>query len=466
MLLPVLVVAAEAIRTNAQERRAVEALGEGMARTRTYSELEAALQAQAEVLWRALAGFDEGSRREYRVAGEAVAYWEARWRAELRPGEEALPRRLAVVRGNLDRVADSLFTLVERGQREAAWGYAQRDLRGGALPALVTVSREIYGQLRQTSVRGAFTELEGILREERTTLLVVLAGALTLGVLASLRIARGIGRPVAQLRDAMAQVGAGRLDAPMPAGGRDEIGQLAESFSRMREDLRAAQTRLVQAEKLAGIGEMSAAVAHGLRNPLAGLRASAQLAMRQTPGSEAFRETLHGIVAEADRLDRRITHLLSFSRPAPHDPVAVAPVALVNAVLPTFLEQFAERGIALDLVVPETLPPVLADPSQLEQVLVELLANAMQALPDGGSIALHAALADAQVQFTVRDTGPGIPAATLPHVTDAFFTTRAEGTGLGLAVAKRFVEQNGGTLVLESAAGSGTVARVALPLAP
>lgn len=465
MLLPVLVVTAEAIRTNAAERAAVEALGAGMARTRTFSELEGALQAQVEVLWRAQSGFDVNARREYAAAGEAVQYWETRWQSELRPSETALRNRLDAVQRALDGVADSIFTRIEQGDRAAAWALSQRDLRGAVLPALTATSRDIYGQLRQTSVRAAFARLEEILAAERRTLLAVFAGALVLGALAALRIARGIARPVAELQAAMAAVGAGHLDATIRAGGRDELGRLASAFAQMRDDLQAAQTRLVQAEKLAGIGEMSAAVAHGLRNPLAGLRASAQLALRLAPGSPDFQETLHGIIEETDRLDRRITHLLDFSRPAPHAPVAIAPRQLVDAVIPAFTEQFAAQGITVALAVPTTLPPVHVDPAQYEQVLVELFSNAMAAMPTGGTLSVQGSADDEVVVLLVRDTGVGIPAQTLPQVTDAFFTTRAEGTGLGLAAVRRFVELNEGTVRIESEVHRGTTVRLTLPVA-
>lgn len=185
MLLPVLLVAAEAIHTNTLERRAVEALGAGMARTRTYSELEGALQSQAEVLWRGLSGFDADARKEYRVADEVVDYWEARWRAVLRPDEMVLAERLTAVREKLNNTADKLLTLVEAGRRDQAWQLAQTDLRGNALPELTLVSRAIYGQLRESSVRAAFGRLEEILAAERRTLLAVLALALALGLVAS-----------------------------------------------------------------------------------------------------------------------------------------------------------------------------------------------------------------------------------------------------------------------------------------
>jgi len=463
MLLPVLVVTGEAIRTNVQERAAVEALGEGMARTRTFSELEGAMLAKVEVLWRALSGFDANARKEYRAAGEAVEYWETRWRSELQPSEAGLATRFDVVQVALDRVADSLFSLVERGERDAAWRLSQQELRGTVIPALTTSSRDIYGQLRRTSVRAAFDRLEEILVAERRTLLLVLAAALVLGTLIALRIARGIARPVADLQGAMAQVGAGQLDARIPDGGPDELGQLANAFRRMRDDLQTAQARLVQAEKLAGIGQMSAAVAHGLRNPLAGLRASAQLALRQTPGSDAFRETLTGIIDEADRLDRRVTHLLDFSRPAPYAPMATTPSALLEAVLPAFTDVFNEQRITLDVALPTSLPLMRVDPAQLEQVLVELFANALYAMANGGTLAVHGSAEGDTLELVVRDTGIGIPPQTLPQVTDPFFTTRTEGTGLGLAVVRRFVEQNEGTMLIESVPGTGTTVRMRFP---
>jgi signal transduction histidine kinase len=470
MLVPVLMVTAAAIRANGLERRAVESLGRGMARTRTYSELEAALQAQGEVVWRGLSGFDSGARREYQVSGDAVNYWEQQWQSELRPEEASLAQRLTVVRRQLDRVADSIFTLTERDHREEAWALAQSDLRANVLPAVAQVSHDIYGQLRQTSVRAAFTQIEGILVTERRTLFVILAIALTLGLSASWLIARGLGRPIASLRDAMAVVGSGTLDAPIPRVGRDEIGQLAQSFAQMRDNLREAQVRLVQSEKLASIGEMSAAVAHGLRNPLAGLRASAQLAMSQRPDSPAFAETLSGMIEEVDRLDRRITHLLSFSRPAPYHPIAERLAAIVRDVLPTFGEQFRESAIVLEQRIAADLPDIRVDPMQVEQVIVELLSNAMHAMPQGGTltVAAHAApLTNGRTEVVVEisDTGVGIPPATLAHVCEPFFTTRAEGTGLGLAIARRFVEQNGGTLTVESTVGSGTTVRLRLPTA-
>ncbi|MDX2193404.1 MAG: ATP-binding protein [Gemmatimonadales bacterium] len=465
MLVPVLLLGAVALRANSAERAALEQLGEGLARTRTFAELEAALQAQAEVVWRGLSGRDAGARREHALAREVTAAREAAWRAVLRPDEQPLATRLDRARGALDAAADTMFAMMARGDTAAAWRVAQGEFRTLVLPLLQLTSREIYAQLRQTSVRGAFTRLEQILASERRALVLIVVLALGLGVAASWRIARDVASPLAQLADAMRLVGEGQLDAPLPPAGDDEVGRLAAAFGRMRDNLRAALGRAVQAERLASIGQMAASVAHGLRNPLAGVRASAQAAMALPPGSAAFREMLDGMVAEVDRLDRRITHLLSFSRPAPHRPLRDRPAALVEGALSALGEGLRARGIALETTLDPALPEVLVDPMQLEQVLVELVSNAMQAMPAGGTIGVHARPEGDEVVLEVADDGEGIPADVLPQVTELFFTTRADGTGLGLAIARRFTEQNGGRLEIESAPGAGTRARIRLPAA-
>src|SRR5690606_23738086 len=173
-----------------------------------------------------------------------------------------------------------------------------------------------------------------------------------------------------------------------------------------------AQARLVQSEKLASIGEMSAAVAHGLRNPLASLRASAQLVLRH-PGSPAAPEQLAAIIEEVDRLDRRISHLLTFSRPVPFQPLRQSLAALLRQVLPSFVERGRDAGITLDLSLPDDLPELQVDGARVEQTLVEVLSNAFDAMPGGGRVRIAAAPApggDGQsgIRLTVADTGQGI----------------------------------------------------------
>jgi signal transduction histidine kinase len=466
MVLPALLVGAEAIRSNSLERRALTALGESMARTRTYAELETAMFDQTELVWRYLSGLDATARQEFVLTGQVVDYWQDRWRGELKPDEMALADGVAGIQRQIVAVSESVFSLADAGHRVEAYRLAQRELRGRLQPALTQMNREIYRRARESSVKGAYSRLEEILAAEGRTLLAIIALALAVGLAASWLISRSLARPVAELTRAMAVVGAGDLDHPIRATSRDEIGDLARALDRMTAQLRESRQQLVQAEKLASIGEMSTAVAHGLRNPLASLRAAAQL-VRRHPGSPSATEHLDAIIEEVDRLDRRISHLLSFSRPAPFRPVIESIPRLIEELLPAVTQPIREQQVELEMAVPPTLPPVRVDPMQVEQAILEIVSNALDAMPAGGRLRIGAFVADGaapgDVVVEVTDTGGGIPGDVLPSVCEPFFTTRQEGTGLGLAIAKRYIEQNGGRLEIATRPGVGTTVRVRLP---
>jgi signal transduction histidine kinase len=466
MVLPALLVGAEAIRSNALERRALTALGESMSRTRTYAELETAMFDQNELVWRYLSGLDETARKEFDLTGQVVNYWQDRWRAELKPNEMALADGVAGIQRQIVAVSDSVFRLADAGRRVEAYRLAQRELKGRLQPTLTAMNREIYRRARESSVKGAYSRLEDILADEGRTLIAIIVLALAAGLVASWVISRSLARPVADLTRAMAVVGAGDLDHPIHATSRDEIGDLARALERMTAQLRESREQLVQAEKLASIGEMSAAVAHGLRNPLASLRAAAQL-VRRHPTSPSATEHLDAIIEEVDRLDRRISHLLSFSRPAPFHPVSESLPRLIEELLPAVAQPLREQRVELEMAVPAALPQVRVDPMQLEQAILEIVTNAIDAMPEGGRLRIGAFVSDGagpgDVIVEVTDTGGGIPDHVLPSVCEPFFTTRQEGTGLGLAIAKRYVEQNGGRLEIASRPGIGTTVRVRLP---
>ena len=469
MALPALAVAAAAIRSNLLERRALQALGQSMARTRTYAELETAMFDQSEVIWRYLSGLDPGARKEFRLTGQVVDYWQQRWAAELSPEEVGLAEGVRNIQRQIQAAADSIFRLYDSGARQAAFTTAQHELQGRLLPALTQLNREVYRQARESSVRGAYSRLEEILAGQKGILLLILALSLAGGLLGSWLIARSLARPLSELTGAMAVVGAGQLDHPVTIKSQDEVGELARAFSQMTEKLRQSRAQLVQSEKLASIGEMSAAVAHGLRNPLASLRAAAQL-VRRHPDAPSSVEHLGAIIDEVDRLDRRISHLLDFSRPAPYHPLSEKVSPLVEALLPAFAERLRERRVELQLDLPPDLPEVRVDPIQMEQALLEIVSNALDAMPDGGRLRIGTSARSnngsrpAEITIEVADTGPGIPAQVIPSVCEPFFTTRQEGTVLGLAIAKRYVEQNGGRLEIISRP-EGTTVRVRLPVA-
>ncbi len=234
------------------------------------------------------------------------------------------------------------------------------------------------------------------------------------------------------------------------------------------EELRAAQSRLIEAERLAAIGELSAAVAHGIRNPVAGIRAAAQVASLDLPADHPLRENLADIMLEADKLEARIRGLLDFAKPFEPRPAPCQLDRLVAGALASLRPQITAQAIVLETAFDATLPQVPVDAVQIEQVVLALVSNAVEAMPEGGTLAVRGALtADGQrVRLEVADTGPGIPPDQLGRLFKLFFTTKPRGTGFGLAVAQKIVERHGGTIHAASEPGKGSRFAIELPLAP
>src|SRR6266704_22011 len=418
MVLPTLFVGVQAIRTNALERGTLETLGQRLARSRTYADVEDAMFNQTQVIWRYLGG-DPTAKQEFPLTVQVVDFRFDRWTADLPPDEVKLADAVRRIEADIQAVAARVFQLHDAGRRDQAALVARRELLERLQPTLASVNREIYRQARELSVQGAVAQMRSIVEAKRRVLWATVFVALVAGLVASWLISRDLARPLTELRHAMAVVGAGDLEHTIAQAivsrSSDEIGDLARAFARMTEQLRQSRAQLVQSEKLASIGQMAAAVAHGLRNPLASLRAAAQLA-RHRVDAPAAREQLDAIVEQVDRLDLRIAHLLQFSRPAPFRPLR-------------------ERV----------------------QALTELVSNALDAMPEGGRLdvatRVEPGAAGAGVVVEVTDSGRGIAPEILPNLCEPFFTTRPEGTGLGLAIAKRYVEEAGGRLDISSALG-------------
>src|SRR6184192_2972383 len=469
MVLPTLFVGVQAIRTNALERGTLETLGQRLARSRTYADVEDGMFNQTQVIWRYLGG-DPTAKQEFPLTGQVVDFRLDHWTADLPPDEVKLADGVRRIEADIKAVAARVFRLHDAGHRDQEALIARRELLERLQPTLASVNREIYRQARELSVQGAVAQMRSIMEAKRRVLWATVFVALVAGLLASWLISRDLARPLTELRHAMAVVGAGDLDHAIVPRSSDEVGELASAFARMTEQLRQSRAQLVQSEKLASIGQMAAAVAHGLRNPLASLRAAAQLA-RHRVDAPAAREQLDAIIEQVDRLDVRIAHLLQFSRPAPFHPLRESVRTLVQGALSGFAELLRERGIELVLSFAEAVPDVRVDPMRLEQALTEIVSNALDAMPPpaGGrlEIGTRAATGDAGggVGIEITDSGCGIPPEILPNLCEPFFTTRSEGTGLGLAIAKRYVEEAGGSLEITSVVGRGTTVRIWLPVA-
>jgi signal transduction histidine kinase len=236
----------------------------------------------------------------------------------------------------------------------------------------------------------------------------------------------------------------------------------AEELGRANAELRALQDQLVAAERLAAFGEVTAAVAHGLGNPLAAIRASAQVALLDAEGP--VREQLVQIVADTDRLRQRMRGLLDLGRPVESRSVLTALDAAVQSALGPVRTRSAAQGVSIAVELPADLPKVRLDPARFEEALLCLIGNALDAMPAGGTLRLAAASAGGEVTLQVEDTGPGMAPAALARAYEPFFTTKPGGTGLGLALARKLLESTGARLGLESGS-AGTRASITLPRA-
>jgi signal transduction histidine kinase len=216
---------------------------------------------------------------------------------------------------------------------------------------------------------------------------------------------------------------------------------------------------------MAAVGEMGSTVAHGIRNPLASIRSSAELAL-DAPDCN-WREQANGIVVSADRIEAAIRDLLSFSRPpgSGHAPFGIN--QLVTDSMETLRHEFQSRGVVPELELDPTDPRVRGDPGALRHLFAGLVVNGLEATSGGGRVAVATGLsADRRhVRVLIRDTGAGIPPEELRAIMRPFYTTKPKGLGLGLPLAKRVIERLGGTFEIRSVVGEGTSVELTLPAA-
>lgn len=223
------------------------------------------------------------------------------------------------------------------------------------------------------------------------------------------------------------------------------------------------QQALVEAEQWAMVGELAAAVAHSLRNPLAAIRSSAELVVESEDA--ATRECLGDIIVQVDRMETWIRDLLLYS----HQPDGNAQTANLNETLRQSLagfgDRFARRDVALQVTLPEPSPQVRADPHLLGQVFNSLLANALEAMPNGGQLRVSVERRSRQITLVMNDTGIGLSPEQLASVFKPFVSYKQRGLGVGLALARRIVQRYGGRLELRSQPGAGATAYLQLSLA-
>lgn len=246
--------------------------------------------------------------------------------------------------------------------------------------------------------------------------------------------------------------------------GRENLRQSALRLEEVYRELQRNVEHLKRSARMSALGQLSASLAHEIRNPLASIEGAAFVAQSE-PDDTRKSEFLEIILKETKRLNGLVSHFLEFARPRAPQRAAENAHSLCQSVFTLIARVAAENRVEIENGVPAMTPEVDCDSEQMRQVLLNLFLNAIQAMPAGGRLTVTAAPSQTDLMIRIHDTGPGIPPEYADEVFDPFFSTKQHGTGLGLPIAYTIVQQHGGELILESTSPKGSCFAIRLPLA-
>jgi two-component system NtrC family sensor kinase len=343
--------------------------------------------------------------------------------------------------------------------------------------APIKARNQVVGAVRVSLPAPAPTTV--VLRRSGWVLLTLaLADALLVLGLGYLVLTRLVVRPLQTVQKATALVAAGDWEQAIEPTGSREVSALAAAFNQMTASLVSQREQLIRTEKLASVGALAAGVAHEIGNPLAAilgfvdiLRTSVdQPAGAGTPAAGALRpsdmkDMLDRVKAETQRIHRTIEDLLAYSRPSREEAAPTDALKILKASQGLLEPQKRFRGIRVITESPEGWSRVVVSPGRLQQVFVNLLLNAADAMEGEGTVTASCAASDGRVRISFADTGPGVPAELRRKIFDPFFTTKppGQGTGLGLAISRSILETFGGALELGPGEGPGATFVIILP---
>jgi len=344
--------------------------------------------------------------------------------------------------------------------------------------ALGTFS-EIEGDLRQYGAEMIFLavnlankereEVEEMSKLTRRMPLVFLAILLVVMVYLTRFLAQQIVRPLNRFVDYTLRIAQGDF-SPITAAKKykDEFSRLAIAINWMMEQLQKNQEQYIQSRKMAAIGSLTSGIAHELNNPLNNICVTTESLLdeiEEIPDAEK-RKRLQDIYTQAERASGVVRNLLDFTRMDQPSFVPLSVDELISATLKLAQHEMELENVELKYSIPENIPKIRGDFSQLQQVFLNLIINGIQAMPQGGILHIAGEAADPEfVQIHVADTGIGIPKAILHHIFDPFFTTKEKGTGLGLSVSFSIIKKHGGKILVKSQINQGSTFSVFLPRA-
>jgi signal transduction histidine kinase len=321
---------------------------------------------------------------------------------------------------------------------------------------------ELHIGIREDGLRQTLTKI-------RYMTIPIIIIVILIGFIASFIFSRLVTEPLNKFVEFTKVLGKGQFGERVDVPYGDEIGYLARNFNRLSMQLKTAKekmeeaytyTHLLQAEKLSSIGQISAGLAHELKNPMTTLKMLFQ-AYKEEP--DMTKEDAEVISNEIERIDNILTNFMGFVKQKGFKMADVDLSALLDRVLSLATYDIEHSGITVHKDMIESLPKVKADRSLLEHVFLNLVMNSIQAMPEGGDIRVSGKSEDDSVEIMIWDKGSGIPSNIRSKIFDPFFTTKDQGTGLGLSIAYNIVKSHGGKLFFNSTEGKGTVFTVKLP---
>lgn len=394
-----------------------------------------------------------------------------KWFQVTRPTIEAIARAVGAVGPLYEQMLATAAPGSGSGDAAAELAAAQRQARDKLRLDETRIKTMALGLADQ--LQGRVAQAAGFLeRNERTLRLrTIFYGliAVVLGLLVTVWVVIQL-RPLRQLREGARHIAAGDYASRIPEKGPAEVADLAREFNSMGRAVEERERELVRSERLAAVGKMAAMIAHEVRNPLSSIGLNTELLeeeLASSPELDEARELCRAIHREVDRLTQITEEYLSFSRlPKPklaHEHVN----AMVSALAAFMREDLAVKQVTLTTDLAAGDPVARIDAAQIRQCLLNLIRNAAEAVVAKGSghVTLRTrAAAAGRVEIDVQDNGVGIPADVLPQLFDPFFSTKEDGSGLGLALTQQIVRDHGGDLRVESMVGRGTTFTVSVPV--
>ena len=358
-----------------------------------------------------------------------------------------------------------------------------------AYEPIMNLKEEIIGMLYVGMLEAPYLDLRN--QVVFTFLGIAFLSVILLSVIAYY-VSVSISKPIRELALASDRIAKGDLSQSVRIESHDEIGQLANSFNQMTvalqkatenylsctrtlekkveektDELEKTQDYLIQSEKLASLGKLAAGIAHEINNPLTSILINSHLISEMLEKDVAFGENIKLIIDETNRCSKIVKGLLEFSRQSPPEKEFANINEVIEKTLLLFESQVLANNVRAEKKLNENLPAILIDVNKIEQVLTNLILNALDAMPGGGILVISSQMSvDNQfVEVKIRDTGSGIPKEYISKIFDPFFTTKGiKGTGLGLSVSYGIVQQHDGTINVQSEVGKGTTIVISLPV--